>query len=471
MWSSSELIVAPATVTGAGGRGVVRLSGDGLEPLLEKLFQPTAGGFATAGAPPRLVGATLSPAGIGSEWGAVPVEILHWPGPQGPTGGPLAEVQLPAAGPLVDAVVAEACRHGARLARGGEFSLRSFLAGRLDLVQAEAVLAVVDATTPAELSTALDALAGGVGRSLQTVRDTLLDLAADIEAAIDFADETTPDAVPTADAASRAAVDRRLADAVAAIDRVSERLAGRDATSAGDLPRVVLAGPPNIGKSSLFNRLVGREAALVADEAGTTRDWVAGRLDTGPLSPPCLLVDIAGVTRNAALDGGTAAHAADLRAQTEIARAAVVVVCRDASGADRADESCIVVPPGAVRIDVLTRCDLDAMTQGDGVAICTSARSGFGIGELRAALVRAVAELPGGRTPATVRMREGLVIASAALAAARNAAGEPGGGHAPDEAVVAALVRRAVSALGEITGAEIGTDLIDRIFSRHCIGK
>jgi tRNA modification GTPase len=142
MWSVHELIVAPATVRGAGARAVVRLSGEGLDGLLMHLFTTGNIGFGRPGERPRLVPARLAARGLTTVWGELPVEILHWPGPQGPTGGPLAEIQLPASGPLVDAVIAEACRHGARLARGGEFSLRSFLAGRLDLLQAEAVLAL-----------------------------------------------------------------------------------------------------------------------------------------------------------------------------------------------------------------------------------------------------------------------------------------------------------------------------------------
>ena len=147
MWSADELIVAPATVPGTGARAVVRLAGDGLGELLQSLLAAIA--WPQHGERPRVVRATLAAAGLGRDWGELPVEVLVWPGPAGPIGGPLAEVQLPASAPLVDAVIAEACRQGARLARGGEFTLRAFLAGRLDLVQAEAVLGVVDARTPA----------------------------------------------------------------------------------------------------------------------------------------------------------------------------------------------------------------------------------------------------------------------------------------------------------------------------------
>lgn len=477
MWSIRELIVASATVRGSGARAIVRLSGEGLERLLNSLFAATGGGFVRQGEPPQLVAARLAARELTAEWGELPVELIHWPGPQGPTGGPLAEVQLPASGPLVDAVVAAACRHGARLARGGEFSLRSFLAGRLDLLQAEAVLAVVEAKTPAELAAALDSMAGGVGRTLHRLRETLLDLTADIEASIDFADEHTPDAVPVADAAAWAAIEARLAVAVEELDAVAARLASRDSSAVTDLPRVVLVGPPNIGKSSLFNRLVGRDAALVADEAGTTRDWIAARLDIDATEPACLLVDAAGVVYGVADDvAGTAAcglieRAAAERARAEIARSDVVVVCSDAAASVGT-----VLPPfplASPRIDVFTRCDLATPSQclEYASAFITSSRSGLGIAAVRSAILGAVASLPGGRSPATLRMRVGVAAAREAVVAACAAADSRHSGEPRDEAIVAGLLHQAVSAVGEVTGVEIGTDLIDRIFSRHCIGK
>jgi tRNA modification GTPase len=477
MWSVHELIVAPATVTGSGARAIVRLSGDGLDRLLSDLFAPSAAGFPRHGERPRLVAARLASRELATEWGELPVEILHWPGPQGPTGGPLAEVQLPASAPLVDAVVAAACRSGARLARGGEFSLRSFLAGRLDLLQAEAVLAVVDAKTPTELSAALDRMAGGVGDTLHRLRETLLDLTADIEATIDFADEHTPDAVPVADAAAWAAIEARLAAADAALDAVVARLADRDASAAADLPRVVLVGPPNIGKSSLFNALVGRDAALVADEAGTTRDWIAARLDADPTEPACLLVDVAGVVDD--VIGGSAATAAygpiELaaaeRARAEIDRADVVVACIDVAAASAT--TLPRLPAAAPRIDVLTRCDRakpPGLSHGSSTCV-TSSRSGAGIAALKSAILSAVADLPRGRSPATLRMQVGVAAArEAVMAACAKVRGDHGDGGR-DEAIVAGLLHQAVAALGEVTGVELGTDLIDRIFSRHCIGK
>jgi tRNA modification GTPase len=463
MLATSDLIVAPATPSGAGARAIVRLAGDGLDGPLAAMFDPEPPGFGAAGGPPRVVTARLAADGLGRIWGPLAVGVLHWPGPGGPLGGPLAEVQLPASGPLVAAIVTEACRHGFRLARGGEFTLRAFLAGRLDLVQAEAVLGVVDATTPEELTAALDRMAAGSGGSLAEVRDRLLDLVADIEAAIDFADETTPDSVPVGP--DWAAVASRITACDAAIAGVAARLAARDAAAA-DLPRVVLVGAPNIGKSSLLNALVGRSAALVADERGTTRDWLEAPL-ADEAGPPCVLVDLAGLEADSGGGGPrpqTPAAAAESLARRELGRADVLLVCRDAATAATAPP----LPASIPRIDVTTRSDL---TRAAGPGIATSSRTGQGIDELKAAILAAVAILPPRGSPATVRLAAGCDAARRSLEAATTAIGRAVDGGPVDEAILAGHLRRAADALAEVTGAAIGTDLLDRIFSRHCIGK
>jgi tRNA modification GTPase len=469
MWSTTELIVAPATVPGPGARAIVRLAGDGLDGLLARMVVAEGSGFARPGESPRVVPARLAASGLGAEWGEVPVEILHWPGPGGPIGGPLAEVQLPASPPLVEAVVAEACRNGARLARGGEFTLRAFLAGRLDLVQAEAVLAVVDARTPADLAAALDRMAGGAGARLAAARSLLLDLLADIEAAIDFADETTPDAVPATDAATWRRVREGLAEAAAVIDDVAAGLARRDASAATGLARVVLVGRPNIGKSSLFNALIDHQAALVADEAGTTRDWLEAPL-TSAAGPVGVLVDLAGMPTDPAAARDAIDAQAIAVARSELARADVVVACRDANDPARPS---VPVAAHAVTLGVVTRSDQATLQPdtADSSAIRTSSVTGAGIEALRSAICEAITGLPPRSSPATLRMTVGLDAARLAVLDARRLVTLPGVSSVPDEAVVAGCVRRAVEALGEVTGAEIGVDLLDRIFSRHCIGK
>lgn len=479
MWHPDELIVAQATVPGRGVRAIVRMSGGALDGLLEALFL-FADPFPDA---PRSLPATFRPDRLGAEWGRVPLDILRWPGPGGPTGGPLAEVQLPCSQPLVEALIVEACRHGARLARGGEFTLRAFLAGKLDLLQAEAVLAVVDARGPEELSAALDRLAGGTGRELHAVRERLLDLAADVEAAIDFADERSPDTLGT----SAAAFWRDALEAVEvvahAVDGVAAKVESRDAGARGRLPRVVITGPPNIGKSSLYNALLGRDAALVADEAGTTRDWLETVVtgDLGPLTGhqgavSWLLVDTAGVAEGdpaRVVRGADTGESVDLAAAAagvvEVGRADIVLRCRDGV-TDARVESDRPLPVGAAVFDVITRCDrgTEALLEGSGIA--TSVLTGAGIDHLRHEVTAAVAALRW-RGGAAERLRAGLVGAAAALADARAIAASGVAGGPAEEPLLAETLLRAIDAVGEVTGHSIGTDLLDRIFSRHCVGK
>jgi tRNA modification GTPase len=470
MLSTSDLIVAAATPPGPGARGIVRLTGDGLDVALAALFAAEPPEFAKPGEPGRLVTARLA-GSLARDWGPIPVEIVHWPGPSGPVGGPLAEVQLPASAVLVADVVAEACRHGGRLARGGEFTLRAFLAGRLDLVQAETVLAVVDAASPAELSAALDRMAAGSGGGLATARDQLLDLVADIEAGIDFADETAPDGVPAGP--DWPDVADRIAGCDAAIAAVAARLAGRDAGSAA-LPRVVLVGPPNIGKSSLFNALAGRAAALVADERGTTRDWLEAPLGDAA-GPRCVLVDLPGLDGDDATAAGGAgmcdavAAEAQARGRSEAARAEVLVVCHDTSSTSPAASppSAAVETGEATRIDVTTRCDLAPVSTG----LATSSVTGRGIPELRRAILEAVAAVPPRPSPATTRLTVACGSARRSLAEAAAAVARSVTGGFVDESLVAADLRRGAAALADVTGAAIDVDLLDRIFARHCIGK
>ena len=473
MLSTSDLIVAAATPAGPEPRGIVRLAGDGLDDVLGALVTVEPPGFAAPGGPARLVRARLA-GSLARDWGPIPLEILHWPGPHGPIGGPLAELQLPASAVLTSDLVAEASRSGCRLARGGEFTLRAFLAGRLDLVQAEAVLAVIDSSSPAQLSAALDRMAAGSGSGLAAARDRLLDLVADVEAGIDFADETAPDGVPAGPDWNDVAA--RIAGCDNVIAALAERLAGRDVGSVA-LPRVVLVGPPNIGKSSLFNALLGRAVALVADEAGTTRDWLEAPLgDTA--GPRCVLVDLPGL---AALEapaaaaegqgtGAAVAAEAQARGRNEAARADLVVVCRDAgatAGAAAWPGIMAAEAGGITQLDAATRCDLAE----SGCGLATSSLTGRGIAELRAAILSAVAACPLRQSPATTRLAVACGSARRSIAAASEAVVRGAAGGFVDESLVAADLRRGVEALAEATGTTVDVDLLDRIFSRHCIGK
>jgi len=475
--STTDLIVAPATPPRPAARAIVRLTGDGLVELLGRLFTAVDGGpiaLPATGQPPRWIELRLHPDSLGRDWGQLPVAMLFWPGPSGPLGAAAAEVQLPGSPLLQAALVEEACRLGARLARGGEFSLRSYLAGKIDLLQAEAVVAVVEARTPEQLGAALDRMAGGVGRQLEQLRGQLLDLVADIEAAIDFADDLAPDAVPVAETAAEVLLPQ-LTPVLEGLDAVGAQLVSREISGRVGLPRVVLAGPPNIGKSSLFNALLGREAALVEDAAGTTRDWIGGDLVDVDGVPACQLIDLAGVLHSPPLpddrpDQLTAAveAAADRVAREEIHRADIVLVCCDAVDAA---ELPVALPEHLPRLTVITRADrLATVATPTATTLPTSTATGEGIEHLRRQILELVSQLPQS-TPATLRLRAGIAAAREPLEQARRSLAGGSDGLPPDEALLAVLLRQAIDALGEVTGAVIGTDIIDRVFSRHCIGK
>lgn len=462
--SPDEMIVAAATAPAGGLRGIVRIAGGDTLSVISKLCAPASGGWPQPGMPPACVAASAAEPQLVQEFGRLPCELLVWPGPGGPLGGPLAEVQVPGSPPLVEAVVEAARRVGCRLAKGGEFSLRSFLAGRIDLVQAEAVLAVIDARSPDQLTAALDAAAGGIGKRLEAVRERLLDLLGDIEAVIDFGDEV-------AEGHGEGALEARFAGR---LDTLLEDLAGmhthlerRAATASAGLPRVVLAGPANVGKSSLFNALAGAAKALVADQPGTTRDWVEVEIEG---AVPFVLVDLAGFEE--AVDRRDAVDAA----AWELARAALVIECHDtaATEAHVASLPLPVAPAGQARIPVWTRWDRGGLAEGGRVLdlaagrIATSSHDGMGLERLRQAIDRELGILAREGAPATLRMAAAIASAEAAGTTCRAMLTSA---EVLDEAVLAAELGRMLAALDEAIGRDLGNDLLDRIFSRHCIGK
>jgi tRNA modification GTPase len=285
-----DTITALASAPGVSGRGIVRVSGGDVRRVLEQHFTPRDG--------ERWTKATRAERHVG-EWRLavdvpwddapfqnglrLPVEVGLWPTKRSYTGQPLAELHLIGSPPLLEAVLTQLCRSGCRAARPGEFTLRAFLAGRLDLLQAEAVLGVIDAADHVELEQALQQLAGGISQRMGTLRADLLDLLADLEAGLDFVDEDI-------EFVSREQLLSRVAAAQRTIAELCDQASRRLQSSAR--PRVVLAGLPNAGKSTLLNALTGQSAALVSEVSGTTRDYLCVPLDRDGLHVD--LIDTAG---------------------------------------------------------------------------------------------------------------------------------------------------------------------------------
>jgi tRNA modification GTPase len=441
-----DTIAATASPPTPGLRGVVRLSGPDAWRIALAAFEPEEA--APLSRAPRVVAGGYRLPGLRP---TIPAAVTLWPGPRTYTGQELAEIHAPGSPPLLSALLAHCLDLGARLAQPGEFTLRAFLSGRIDLTRAEAVLGVVDARNRAQLDAALEQLAGGLSTPVVALRDRLLDLLAHLEANLDFVDEADVDPLARAELAAE------LDEAAATLDRLAARLASRDRS--GGPPRVVLAGPPNAGKSRLFNALLEGEHAIVSPRAGTTRDYLTGLCECDGLLVE--LVDTAGVEPPS---DAIAAQAQELRADaTE--RADVVLLCASADVA-QSPASSPIAPDRRLR--VWTKGDI-APPPSQGGWLATSAEAGQGISALRSAIARVIrAQQRDGDPIATTsaRCRDSLTQAVAALRDASTTILAGGG----DE-LVALDLRRALDELGKVTGAIVADDVLDRIFRRFCIGK
>ncbi len=378
-----------------------------------------------------------------------------WPAPRTYTGQDVAEIHLVGSPPLVSLVLSHCLIRGARQAEPGEFTLRAFLSGRIDLTRAEAVLGVIDAANPAQLDAALQQLAGGLAGPILTLRDHLLDVIAHLEANLDFTEE------PDVDPLLRAALAEELARSAEELQSLSRKLDERGRPEG--YPRVVLIGPPNAGKSRLFNALLGQDRAIVSPQAGTTRDYLTALCDCDGLIVE--LVDTAGIeTASDAIMTQAQAHRTD-----QAARSDILLDCRSAfaddSSANRSRSDRNV-------LSVLTKGDLapaDLREQDGRDRLLTSAMTGEGLDALRIAIARILRGVENtGSLPAgtAARCRGNIVRAEAALRSAANSLVDGGG----DE-LVAFDLRLAVEELGKIVGAVVTDDILDRIFRRFCIGK
>ncbi|MFO0967006.1 MAG: tRNA uridine-5-carboxymethylaminomethyl(34) synthesis GTPase MnmE [Gemmataceae bacterium] len=437
MLDPKDTIVALATAPGPGGRAIIRLSGKNAIPI-------TRGFGIEADATRALIaGAVLLP----DVWAPLPCDAYVFPAPRSYTGEDVVELHTLGSPPLVDRLLHACLAAGARLAQPGEFTLRAFRAGKLDLTRAEAVLAVIDAESRDELKQALGQLAGGMATPLQTLRDDLLDLLADVEAELDFADEEI-------DRQSQTTLLGRVAALLARVINLRRQI---DQRGLAERPfRVVLAGPPNAGKSSLFNALLGKQAALVSPTPGTTRDYLEAPLEIGGVK--VLLVDTAGLRES---DSAIEAAAQSLGREQQ-QRADLVLWCQE-SGV-RGQESAVSSQQSTDGIVVWTKADLAASR---GTGLVTSAVTGLGLEELKATLLeRAKQRTPGGLAPSLTRCRHHVDACLACLRRAHAVVLEDD----PRE-LLALELRTALEEVGAMAGAVFTEDLLDRIFSRFCIGK
>jgi tRNA modification GTPase len=454
MYDSTDTIVALASARQAGARGVVRVGG----PQALAAVEPWIGtSLATIGGSPRALDTEFTFAASDGIERSLPVTLLVWPGAQSFTRQPMVEVHTLGSLPLLEALVRQLSRPPCRLAEPGEFTFRAFLSGRIDLTQAEAVLGVIDAQNSAQLDTALSQLAGGMSRPLVALREEMLMLVAELEAGLDFAEEEVEFIDPQV-------ATERIRLLARQIGQLSEQLGSRG--TAGALPRVVLTGPPNAGKSSLFNSLVARFgsdghstiSALVSPQPGATRDYLAATLRVGNVEFE--LVDTAGVGKPAAqhpLDHQTQAMTKAARTRADL----LVLCSEDVSGLENARHPAI-----AVR----TKCDEVAGAVGY-ESIATSALTGEGVDDLAGEIVRQLEQLMGRATVDVVPATANRCGASLRGALAATLAAEKLSHDSAAHDLVVHELRHALDELGQVAGVVATDDILDRVFRQFCIGK
>ena len=445
-----DTIVAISTPPGRGGLGVVRLSGASARGIAAPLLRlkheldPQRAAF----------GELIDPE---SQQKVDEVVVTYFAAPHSYTTEDVLEISAHGS-PIVLRHIVEGClARGARLAEPGEFTMRAFLKGRLDLTQAEAVRDLIDAQTLFQARAAARQLGGSLSHAVAPHKKRLVELIATLEAGIDFAEDDV--SVLPWDAI------RASIDAVAApLDELARSFAYGKLVRDGITLAIV--GRPNVGKSSLFNRLVERERAIVTATPGTTRDLVTETVSLGGI--PVHLVDTAGI-RHATDE----AESIGVRKSMEaLAEADVVLLVIDLT-ADLSGEDLSLIGAADERrtITVGNKCDLVlAAERAQSTCVCTSAITGEGIDELRAEILRHLhAETGGERETAmltNVRQQQAVQAALEGLSAARKAAET----NTPHEMLLLDLYA-ALRALDELTGATTTDDILNLIFSTFCIGK
>jgi tRNA modification GTPase len=428
-----DTIVAVSSATGPGGRAIVRITGLRTREVVSQLIH---GGWQSA----SVQHVSLRLSGVAPQ---LPAMILWKPGPATVTGQDLAELHIISSPPLVDRLLADLLTYGARSAERGEFTLRSFLAGKKDLPQAEAILAVIDSRTEDDLQQSLTQLAGGLSTPLQDFRSDLLNLLADVEAGLDFVDEDI-EFVSTTD------VLLRVTRGMALLTNLRRQLDTRSQSS--EAFRVVLVGPPNAGKSSLFNALLQSEAAIVSPVAGTTRDFLSARLELGGTAVE--LIDTAGLDdARDDIESQAQSLGTSQREQADL-----IVVCIPPEGMPTVN-----FPSNIPQLSVRTKADLLPNISDD---LSVHTQSSAGLAPFREKLVETIERLARPLAPSQSRCRAHLDAAMLALRRVHEHARE----NDPQELLALAL-REALEEVGKMAGTVYTNDLLDRIFSRFCIGK
>ena len=453
IFSTDDTIVAIATPPGQGGLGVVRISGPRARAIACDLLRRSS-------LAPRV--ATLARVHA-ADLSIDEVIATSFPAPRSYTGQDVVELSAHGSPVILHAIVAAVVAAGARLARGGEFTLRAFLHGRRDLVQAEAVADLIASATPLQARVAFDQLQGTLTRRIAEVDHVLFGLIAKLEASLDFPDEgyhfiEADDIVRQLDA---------LATDLRAL--ISE---GRRGRLIRDGATVVIAGRPNVGKSSLFNCLAGADRAIVTPVAGTTRDLVTERIDMNGLL--VTLVDTAGDRASVDLiEREGISRAAQAREVADL----VLVVIDQSVPLTHDDRRLLGETAGPQRLVVANKADLTPSgtsrhclveSPNNWNVIGVSAVTGYGISKLRDRIVHELTGKEAVESAAITNTRHIDLICQALVSIER--ARDASASQTPEEFLLADLQAARIR-FDEIVGSRSSEDVLTAIFQRFCIGK
>lgn len=426
-----------ATAPGSAGVGIVRVSGAGALAVADGVFRGRRRPSRVAGGR-FLFGQLLGADGEVLDEGL----CLVFRTPHSYTGEDVVELQSHGSPAVLSRVLARVLELGARLARPGEFTLRAYLAGRLDLAQAEAVLGLVEAHTDTARRQASLGLSGALGARVARIAANITRTLAALQAMLDYPEEGVP---PEDRAVPLAAAERDLQDLL------SSARAGQMATRGA---RLALIGLPNAGKSSLLNALLGYERSIVTPMPGTTRDYLEAGLELAGV--PVTLVDTAGLRET-----GDVIEAAGVRQALSLAEAADLVLVLEDGSAPR-EPLPTDLPPTARVIRVRTKADLSPVWT-DGAALNVSAVTGAGLPELREAIGKAL-------LGDTSRSEAWLTTERQADTARRALGHVQAAAHLPDD-LASYELEEALRALAELTGRDVQEDVVDAVFRNFCVGK
>ncbi|MCL5807748.1 MAG: tRNA uridine-5-carboxymethylaminomethyl(34) synthesis GTPase MnmE [Deltaproteobacteria bacterium] len=457
-----DTIAAIATPPGIGGIGVIRISGTAAEGIARRLFRAA-----------RPLEAFLSHhlyhgEIVAPETGAVLDDVLVtlMKGPHTYTGEDTLEINCHGGPMILRTVLAEVVQAGARPAARGEFTKRAFLNGRLDLSQAEAVLDMITAKTPEGAAAAVNRRMGKLSGRIEAIRNAVINLLAGIEAAIDFAeDDGVVEATGTNLPAFQAVIDDL--HSLAATYRRGRLI--REGIS------VVIAGRPNVGKSSLLNRILGEKRAIVNPIPGTTRDFIEETVNIGGI--PVRLTDTAGIHDP---ENSIEKEGIDLLWERLVTADVVLLLLDGSMALTPVDREVLVQMQARLLIPVINKSDLpqqldekmlrDLLPEGTPATVRISAKYGDGIDRLTEAIHEMILATPAEEMPAEsiADLRHKVALEKAAECLGRARKGLYDG--LPSE-LAALEVREALDSLGEITGRTTSEEVLDRIFANFCVGK